>query len=286
MKPGIIASACGALLCVAAFTHAQVPQEDLQKIRDAAPGEASGKPAKPRRVLIFSSCPGFKHESIPWGVAALRILGEKSGAYEPVVSDDPAVFEKESLKGFGAVVFNNNCGDAIPEQRHRDNLLAFVHDGGGFVAIHCGSDAKWEGYGEMLGASAINHPWNADETATIRVEEPSHPVVKSFGGDRVVLNEEIYQYDDRFSRRHLRVLLSLDTSSVDVTRPAVKRTDGDFALAWVKGYGKGRVFVTALGHNKHVYWDPRVLAHYLAGIQFAMGDLPADAEPPDESESK
>jgi hypothetical protein len=39
------------------------------------------------------------------------------------------------------------------------------------------------------------------------------------------------------------------------------------------------VFYCALGHRDEIFWNPQVLAHYLAGVQFALGDLSADAEP-------
>jgi enterochelin esterase-like enzyme len=55
--------------------------------------------------------------------------------------------------------------------------------------------------------------------------------------------------------------------------------DKDFPLAWVKSYGKGRVFFSAFGHSDSTYWNPTVLRHDLAGIQHARGDLPADDKP-------
>ena len=75
------------------------------------------------------------------------------------------------------------------------------------------------------------------------------------------------------------MLLSLDTARTDMNKPDIKRTDGDFALSWIRNYGQGRVFYCALGHQQDVYWRPAILKHYLAGIQFAMGDLEADAAP-------
>jgi uncharacterized protein len=256
-----------------------VPEEDLAQMTLAAPDKPPGAPLKPRKVLIFSRCPGFRHASIPWGQAALRILGEKTGAYQPVVSDDPAMFDTQAIAQFDAIIFNNMCGNPLDEPKRIENLINFVREGGGFVAIHCGGSLDWPQYVEMIGGMAINHPWNSNEIATLTIEEPSHPIVQPFRAARVTLNEEIYQFDDRFSRDRVRVLISLDTSSVDMKRPRIQRTDGDFALAWVKTYGRGRVFYTALGHNKHMYWDPRVLGHFLAGIQYALGDLEAPAEP-------
>ena len=57
------------------------------------------------------------------------------------------------------------------------------------------------------------------------------------------------------------------------------RTDGSYPVSWVDTYGRGRVFYCSLGHRDEIYWNASVLKHYLAGIQFALGDLEAPAEP-------
>ena len=57
------------------------------------------------------------------------------------------------------------------------------------------------------------------------------------------------------------------------------RTDNDFAVSWVRSWGKGRVFYCSLGHRNEIFWNPAILQHYLDGIQFALGDLPADTTP-------
>jgi hypothetical protein len=55
-------------------------------------------------------------------------------------------------------------------------------------------------------------------------------------------------------------------------KPAT-REDKDYPLSWVKPYGKGRVFYSALGHNTAVYYNPLVLQHWLNGLQYVMGDI-------------
>jgi hypothetical protein len=79
----------------------------------------------------------------------------------------------------------------------------------------------------------------------------------------------------------VRVLLSLDMSRPENARPPdqLVRGDNDFPVAWIKHEGKGRVFYTSLGHNPEIYRTAQVLQHYLDGIQFALGDLRADATP-------
>jgi len=55
--------------------------------------------------------------------------------------------------------------------------------------------------------------------------------------------------------------------------------DKDFPVSWIRAYEKGRVFYSALGHGIKIYSNPTLLAHFLAGIQYALGDLKADSTP-------
>ena len=80
------------------------PAEIAQTIFDPTPAEAPAKPARPRKVLVFTMCSGYYHEAIPVVAAAFEIMGHKTGAYTTVVSDDPAMFEPDRLKQFDAIV--------------------------------------------------------------------------------------------------------------------------------------------------------------------------------------
>ena len=63
------------------LSAAAVPPEDLQRMQDAAPTAPTLKPTGPRRLLVFTLAKGYIHEATPWGVEALRLLGERTGAY-------------------------------------------------------------------------------------------------------------------------------------------------------------------------------------------------------------
>jgi type 1 glutamine amidotransferase len=253
--------------------------EELQKIRAAAPDRAVAKPAQPRRLLVYTACKGFIHSSIPYCTAALQAIGEKTGAFTVVASDDPAVFKPESLAGFDAVCFNNTTSELFDDPALKQSLLDFVRGGKGIIGVHAATDCfyEWPEFGELMGGYFDGHPWN--ETVTLKVDEPAHPVVAMFGGQPFEVADEIYQMRAPYSRDKLRVLLSLDTARTDMTRNGIKRTDGDFAVSWVRNYGQGRLFYCSLGHRHEIFWTPALLQHYLAGIQFALGDLPADALP-------
>jgi len=257
---------------------ATIPKEDLEKNQKAAPDKAPATPKKSRKVLVLSRLTGYGHKSVPWGAQALRILGEKTGAYSAVLSNDPAMFDKQRLSQFDAVVFNNNCGNPVQDPQRRKNLLEFVANGRGLVGIHCAAHIAWPEFIEVLGGWSISHPWNAGSTITLKIEYPSHPLTKMFGDQKYQHTDEIFEFD-RYSRERQRVLISIDTKQTDMTLPGIVRKDGDFGLAWIRSHGKGRVFYSEFGHQKDVYWHPVILKHYLAGIQYALGDLQADATP-------
>jgi type 1 glutamine amidotransferase len=273
--------------------------EDIQKITSAIPEKPQIAPQKLRRVLIFSLSWGYKHSMIPFGKEMFRIMGEKTGAFETIISDDPAMFEPDNLNQFDAVIFNNTNNEIfLPENfeelsedekykakiydtRLKDSFVEFLESGKGLVVLHAGvaSFRNWPEFGEIIGARFDNHPWNAGSTVTIKVEEPQHPLVHAFPEDFFQVTDEIYQVKFPYSREKLRVLLSIDTSRTNMTVNNINRTDGDFAMSWIKKYKNGRIFYCAFGHEKHIYWDKSIIQHLLDGIQYVIGDLEADAQP-------
>ena len=97
------------------------------------------------------------------------------------------------------------------------------------------------------------------------------------------IHDEALQFREPALRDRLHVLISIDASKMEMGpnhRILKQRQDDlDFPISWIKPYGKGRVFYTATPHNPELYKDPAMLQHYLAGIQFALGDLKADMTP-------
>jgi type 1 glutamine amidotransferase len=166
-------------------------------------------------------------------------------------------------------------------EKRKQAFADFIKGGKGFVGIHSATDTfyDWPEYGQMIGGYFDGHPWH--EKVTLEVEGVDHPCNKCFEGkDRYEITDEIYQYKaEPYSRKILRVLTRLDVTKTNMQKGGIKRTDGDFGVSWVKTHGQGRVFQCSLGHREEIYWNPVVLKHYLAGIQFAIGDLKADATP-------
>jgi len=274
-----------AVLLVAAPLRGEqspVSEEEIEKIEAAMPTRATAVPAKARKVLVFSRCEGYYHEVIPLATQAFRIMGEKTGAFEAVMSRDMAMFNPDTLRPFDAILFNNTTHLKFDDPDRRQALLDFVRGGKGVIGIHAASDNfyDWPEAAEMMGGLFDGHPWTADGTWAVKIDEPEHPLNRAFGGKGFLIRDEIYQMKAPYSRDKLRVLLSLDmTNARNLEVSGIKREDQDHAISWIRRFGQGRVFYCSLGHNREIFWNPAILQHYLDGIQFALGDLEADARP-------
>jgi len=281
-----LVAALGILVGIAAQVNAApaTKKEDVveeAKIAAAMPSSPVAKPEKARKVLVFSLCKGFKHSCIPTAIKTLEVMGRKTGAFETEFSCDMSAFTAGNLARFDALILNNTT-KLTPDEDQRKAIMDFVKDGKGIVGIHAASDNfySWPEGAEMMGGLFDGHPWTAGGTWAVKLDEPDHPLDKSFGGKGFKVKDEIYQVKSPYSREKLRVLLSLDMSDPATDRVGgKKRTDNDNPIAWIRSYGKGRVFYSSLGHNNEIYWNPAILGHYLAGIQYALGDLTVDDNP-------
>ena len=269
-----------------------ISEEDRAKIEKALPSQPAASPAKPRKLLIFDVNVGYPgHPSRFHANLAFRRMGEKTGAFQTVISRDPAVFEPKSLRQFDAVFLNNTVGNLFTDPRLRRSLLEFVCGGGGLLGVHGttaaftrwpGAREDWPEFAVMLGARGTRHR-EATERVFIKLDCPEHPLNKVFGGRGFEYRDEFFRVHDPYSRDRVRVLLSIDTKKTDLTpkdpRWKQERADNDYALAWVRHYGRGRVFYCTIGHNPYVFRDPKMLRFYLRAVQFALGDLPAPTLP-------
>jgi putative membrane-bound dehydrogenase-like protein len=240
----------------------------------------------PLRVLVYTVSAGFVHDVVkrespdkPSIVEqALTELGRDTGDFEVVLSRDAADFTPENLKRFGLVFFYTT-GDLPFTKAERDALFDFVKRGGAFAGAHCATDTFYQlpEYGEMIGAYFDGHPWH--EKVKVRVEDRDHPATKHLG-ESFEITDEIYQFKAPYDRSKLHVLLSLDPSALDLKKDGIHRADRDFAIAWCKEFGQGRVFYTALGHQPEVWKDARFLKLIDGGFRWAMRTAEDEKPPP------
>lgn len=346
--------------------------QTIEKVKQALPDSAPAKPKQPRKVLIFSKTAGFRHGSIAIGGKALIMMGDKTGAYTAIHTEDEGFFEPDKLKAFDAVFMLNTTGDCLrsnpkfvdekgeviagakeakvdqkliavdakgkeiagakvakidgkdvavdaankpipdakvgktagrtaivdakgvelptakkitpdpkTEEARKQALADFVAGGKGLAGCHSATDTYhgWKAYNMMMGGTFAGHPWT--QKIPVKNQEPKHPLNAAFAGMDFEVDDEIYQFRaDTALPSDRKFLLSMDTSKMD--EKDVKkggRKDGLYPISWVSKYEKGRTFYCSLGHKDQIYWNPLVLKHYLAGIQYVLGDLECDASP-------
>jgi len=260
--------------------------DEVQKIENAVPKQATVSSAKPRKLLVFWLCEGFYHKSIPLVNKAIVQMGKTTGAYETVVTNDMSIFKPENLRQFDAICFNNTTGLKFNPEKTPElckSLMDFVKGGKGIVGIHAATDNfnEWPEAQEMMGGKFTGHPWGGGGTWAVKIDQPDHPLMAAFKGKGFKINDEIYRTDPPlYSRDKQLVLMSLDMSDPTTgNAKGVKPSDADTGITWIKTWGKGRMFYCSLGHNDHLLWNPVILQHYLDGIQFAFGDYKVDTTP-------
>ncbi len=271
----ILKAAFAALLLVCAGAFG-ITDDEIEKIQSAMPKEAFVKPGAARKMLVFSLCNGFRHDCIAYWKKSLETMAEKTGAFSVEFSDDMSAFSAENLGRFDAVCLNNTTKLTFTEEQ-KAAFLKYLENGGGLVGIHAATDNfyDWPQAAHIIGGRFSGHPWTANGTWAVKIDVPGHPLTKMFEGGGFKINDEIYRTAAPFySRDNRLVLMSLDMSD-EATKNAkgVTPEDSDTGISWINRYGKGRVFYCSLGHNPEIVWNAAVLEHYLAGIQFAMGDL-------------
>jgi type 1 glutamine amidotransferase len=207
-------------------------------------------------------------------------MGHDTKLWDATLRTDTELITKTSIKDrnrkdlnyFDALVFASTTGELDLTDDQKADMMSFIKDDGkGFVGVHAALDTnyKWPEYGEMIGGWFDQHPWMTFN-APIVVEDPSFPAVRHFPHE-FVKRDEIYQ-PKSWSRDKVNVLLSLDASKLDYNNnPRIHRQDHDFAVAWSKMYGKGRVFYSTLGHTEESWDDPDIQKMYFEAIKWVLG---------------
>ena len=265
----------------------RLPPEERRKIEAALPQRAPAVPKRPRKLLVMDLNVSYGgHRSIPHANLAVELMGKRTGAYEAVFNNDLSNLKYPAIRQFDAIYLNNTVGMIFVDPEVREGLTRFVREGGGLAGNHGVSHASmdWPEFGEMIGTKWGVHR-EPTERATVRIDDPGHPLTAAFHGKEFVYQDEFFRFPiGPYSRDKLRVLLSIDVDKTDMNqgRPCNKpcvRPDHDYAVSWIRSYGKGRVFFCILGHNPTLYMTPPLSEYFLAGIQFILGDLEVDTTP-------
>jgi uncharacterized protein len=208
------------------------------------------------RLLVFTRTTGYRHDSIPAGVAALRGLE----GYAVDATEDPAVFRPGRMSGYAAIVFLSTSGEVL-DQAGRDALKGYMAAGGAWLGIHSASctEYEWPWFGDLVGAWFDHHPEIQD--GTIDVEDRDHPATRHLGAIWT-RRDEWYNFSVN-PRRHVRVLLTVDEASY-----AGGTMGADHPVAWCHSNVGGRSFYTALGHTQESFAEPAFRRHLSGALSW------------------
>jgi type 1 glutamine amidotransferase len=216
---------------------------------------------KKMNVLVFSKTTGFRHDSIPAGIQALKDLGTQYN-FAPTFTEDSNLFTQEKLKSYDVVVFLNTTGDVLnPAQKSA--FEQFIRGGKGFVGVHSASDTEyqWPFYGELVGAYFQGHPAGTYQ-AEINAELPNHPTLTAVPNPWVH-NDEWYDFKAN-PRPNVTVLATVKESSYNHAGMGA-----DHPIIWCHEKLGGRAWYTGLGHTQESYSEILFRTHLAKGIQWA-----------------
>jgi uncharacterized protein len=255
----------------------------------------------PKKLLFLTHAGLYKHTSLGPAEKAVIELG-KGGGFEVTTVDgykqDPKQLDfsfltPEYLAQFDGVMMMTN-GNLPFSDAQKKMLLDFVRGGKGFIGAHCASLTfyNYPEFGEMLGGY-FNRNLPQGTIAVLKVEDPKHPATRMLGSSWPLVDEfylfgtapwDASRPNDNidvlfknkipmgFTRDRVHVLLSLDTSAMDMSKQPNLVKGGDYPQAWTREYGKGRSFYTSLGHRDDIWSsDPVFRAHIQGGIRWALG---------------
>jgi len=222
------------------------------------------------RVLLFTRTTGFRHDSIPDAIAALRRIGSESG-FLVDATEDPEAFRDATLSAYRVVVFLLTTGDVL-DADGQAALERFVGSGGGFVGVHSATDTEydWAFYGRLVGEYFAGHP--SVQPATVRIEDRAHPATVSLP---VAWPRTDEWYNFRTNPRgRVHVLATLDEGTY-----SGGSMGADHPIAWCQEIAGGRAIYTAGGHTRESYTEPLFVAHLAGAVRWAAGLEPGDCGP-------
>lgn len=227
----------------------------------------------------------MSHDTIPLVNSMLESMGRITGAWQAELNNDLNNLKYPKVSDYDGVFLNDNVGELLPDPAVRAGLARFVREGGGLGGVQGTpwASRNWDEFGVMIGAKNAPH-WI--EQGVMKVYDRTSAIMKPFAEKPLDFREEGYRFQhdgpNRLRWEDVRVLLTVDLDDPAIEpRPwtGYKRPDNVYPVAWIRSYGKGRVFYSSLGHMPDTFMTPEIVGHFLAGVQFLLGDLEADTTP-------
>jgi type 1 glutamine amidotransferase len=238
-----------------------------------------------KSILIFTkNGKGYVHENIAASITALQKIGNQL-KFNVDTTTNASIFTEESLKKYDAVIFSNTNNDVFDTEPQKIAFMRYIQAGGGFMGIHsaAGTERNWKWFKLMLGATFLRHP--PYQPFTVHVLNKEHPATKNLAA-KWDTKDECYYFKE--FNPSIKILLFSDISTIvenneapstdSTVRPKYIKPDvfgNRYPAAWCNEFDGGKIWYTALGHNKEDYANSNYLAHLLEGLKWvtAKGKL-------------
>jgi hypothetical protein len=189
----------------------------------------------------------------------LRNLLERSGKFEVRVMEEFRGAGTETLAPYDIVILNY-YESRKPElrwgERAENALLNYVRGGKGLVIYHFSAAAfdGWTEFEKMCGGNwrPNNGHHSARHDFTIKIKDTDHPITRGLQPSYPQPNDELYA-NLKWQPEGSYHVLATAWDDHSLYKPNEKQPVSgpglDQPMLWTVNYGKGRVFVTALGHD-------------------------------------
>lgn len=172
-------------------------------------------------------------------------------------------------KDYDVIVMYDMVPRITPQQQKA--FVALLKDKGiGLVSLHhnMGAHADWDQFPRIIGGKFFLKPgeidgekhakpsgWEHGQQIKVTVADKKHPITR--GLKDFEIHDEVY--NNYYTAPKARILLKTD------------HPKNDPELAWVKRFGKSRVFYLMLGHDSQAYKNPNYRQLVARGIRWAAG---------------
>ena len=139
-------------------------------------------------------------------------------------------------------------------------FVKYIEEGrGGWIGFHHATllgefdgYKMWPWFSQFMGDIRFTNYIPKFATATVIVEDASHPALKNLGGSFVVKDEEWYTYN-KSPRPNVRVLARVDE---DTYSPGTSTKMGDHPVVWTNEHYKARNIYIFMGHRPEHFQNP------------------------------
>lgn len=194
-----------------------------------------------KRCLIVRG--GWEGHTPVESTECMKPLLESSG-FSVEIAESTARYARGDLDEFDLIVQCVTMSDIQKEEW--EGLRDAVRGGVGFAGWHGGIIDSFRAntnYQWMTGGQWVAHPGNIIEGYEVEVK-PGHPITEGLSSFRLEDTEQYYNHVDPSVEVLCETVFSGKEGDTDLYPAGVR-----MPYAWVRRYGKGRIFVAAWGHT-------------------------------------